>query len=234
MVRAKKVELPFAAWRDIPRQLYKKIMKIGVMNAGEVLSYNMAQMAIVYFVVQMGTASLAAFTYTQNITRVSFAFALALGQAGQIQTSYFIGKGWVDDILHRVQKYYLVGLAASISIVVSLFIFRYPLIDLFTQDPEIVALVALLIGGSIFVESGRVSNLIFIAALKGAGDIKFPVQMGILSMWGVAVMFAYLLGIHWGYGILGAWIAIGMDEWLRGIVMIRRWRSKVWTRFALT
>jgi putative MATE family efflux protein len=234
MVRAKKVELPFAAWRDIPRQLYKKIMKIGVMNAGEVLSYNMAQMAIVYFVVQMGTASLAAFTYTQNITRVSFAFALALGQAGQIQTSYFIGKGWVDDILHRVQKYYLVGLAASTGIVVSLFIFRYPLIDLFTQDPEIVALVALLIGGSIFVESGRVSNLIFIAALKGAGDIKFPVQMGILSMWGVAVMFAYLLGIHWGYGILGAWIAIGMDEWLRGIVMIRRWRSKVWTRFALT
>ncbi len=234
MVRAKKIELPFAAWRDIPRQLYKKIMKIGVMNAGEVLSYNMAQMAIVYFVVQMGTASLAAFTYAQNITRVSFAFALALGQAGQIQTSYFIGKGWVDDILHRVQKYYLVGLAASTGIVVSLFIFRYPLIDLFTQDPEIVTLVALLIGGSIFVESGRVSNLIFIAALKGAGDIKFPVQMGILSMWGVAVMFAYLLGIHWGYGILGAWIAIGMDEWLRGIVMIRRWRSKVWTRFALT
>jgi putative MATE family efflux protein len=234
MVRAKKIELPFATWRDIPNQLYKKIIKIGVMNAGEVLSYNMAQMAIVYFVVQMGTASLAAFTYTQNITRVSFAFALALGQAGQIQTSYFIGKGWSDDILNRVQKYYLVGLAASISIVVSLFIFRYPLIDLFTQDPEIVTLVALLIGGSIFVESGRVSNLIFIAALKGAGDIKFPVQMGILSMWGVAVMFAYLLGIHWGYGILGAWIAIGMDEWLRGIVMIRRWRSKVWTRFALT
>ncbi|WP_112480692.1 MATE family efflux transporter [Vibrio variabilis] len=234
MVRAKKIELPFDAWRAIPTQLYKKIMKIGVMNAGEVLSYNLAQMTIVYFVVQMGTASLAAFTYAQNITRVSFAFSLALGQAGQIQTSYFIGKGWVDDILHRVQKYYLVGLAASTGIVVSLFIFRYPLIDLFTQDPEIAALVALLIGGSIFVESGRVSNLIFIAALKGAGDIKFPVQMGILSMWGVAVVFAYLLGIHWGYGILGAWIAIGMDEWLRGIVMIRRWRSKVWTRFALT
>jgi putative MATE family efflux protein len=234
MVRAKKIELPFATWRDVPSQLYKKIMKIGVMNAGEVLSYNMAQMAIVYFVVQMGTASLAAFTYAQNITRVSFAFALALGQAGQIQTSYFIGKGWVDDILHRVQKYYLVGLTASTGIVVSLFVFRYPLIDLFTQDPEIVTLVALLIGGSIFVESGRVSNLIFIAALKGAGDIKFPVQMGILSMWGVAVVFAYLLGIHWGYGILGAWVAIGMDEWLRGIVMIRRWRSKVWTRFALT
>ncbi|WP_240206532.1 MATE family efflux transporter [Vibrio sp. CyArs1] len=234
VVRKKRIELPFNQWREIPKALYKKIMKIGAMNAGEILSYNMAQMTIVYFVVQMGTSSLAAYTYAQNITRVSFAFALALGQAGQIQASYFIGKGWIDDILGRVQKYYLVGLIASTGIVVLLFLFRYPLIDLFTQDSEIVVLVALLIGGSIFVESGRVSNLIFIAALKGAGDIKFPVKMGILSMWGIAVLFAYLLGIHWGYGVIGAWIAIGMDEWVRGIVMIRRWRSKVWTRFALT
>ncbi|MFA0440443.1 MATE family efflux transporter [Vibrio sp. 10N.286.49.C2] len=234
VVRSKNIDLPFSQWRIIPKALYKKIVKIGAMNAGEILSYNLAQMTIVYFVVQMGTSSLAAYTYSQNITRVSFAFALALGQAGQIQTSYFIGKGWTDDILHRIQKYYLVGLAVSISIILAIFLFRYPLIDLFTQDSEIVALVAMLIAGSLFVESGRVSNLIFIAALKGSGDIKFPVQMGILSMWGVAVLFSYLFGIHWGYGVIGAWIAIGLDEWVRGIVMIRRWRSKVWTRFQLT
>ncbi|MFA0084308.1 MATE family efflux transporter [Vibrio sp. 10N.261.51.F12] len=234
VVRSKNIDLPFSQWRIIPKALYKKIVKIGAMNAGEILSYNLAQMTIVYFVVQMGTSSLAAYTYSQNITRVSFAFALALGQAGQIQTSYFIGKGWTDDILHRIQKYYLVGLAVSISIILAIFLFRYPLIDLFTQDDEIVALVAMLIAGSLFVESGRVSNLIFIAALKGSGDIKFPVQMGILSMWGVAVLFSYLFGIHWGYGVIGAWIAIGLDEWVRGIVMIRRWRSKVWTRFQLT
>ncbi len=234
MIRSKGIELPFSQWRAIPSAIYKKIMKIGAMNAGEILSYNMAQMAIVYFVVQMGTASLAAYTYTQNITRLSFAFSLALGQAGQIQTSYFIGKGWVDDILMRIQKYFVVGLLASMSGMVLIYVFRFPIIDLFTQDPEIVALVAMLIAGSIFIESGRVFNLIFISALKGAGDIKFPVQMGILSMWGVAVVSSYLFGLHWGFGVIGAWLAIGMDEWLRGIIMLRRWRSKVWTRFSLT
>ncbi len=76
------------------------------MNAGEVLSYNMAQICIVYFVVQMGTSSLAAFTYAQNIARFSFAFALAIGQAAQIQTGYYIGKGWVTSILKRVQIYF--------------------------------------------------------------------------------------------------------------------------------
>ncbi|WP_435237210.1 MATE family efflux transporter [Psychromonas sp. PT13] len=234
VIYSKGINLPFKAWRNIPKTIYKKILKIGAMNAGEILSYNMAQMTIVYFVVQMGTSSLAAFTYMQNITRVSFAFSLALGQAAQIQTSYFIGKGWVDDILIRVQKYFLVGLIVSMSVILIIFGFRYEIINLFTQDPEIIPLVAMLIAGSIFIESGRVFNLIFISALKGAGDIKFPVQMGILSMWGIAVLSSYLFGLHWGCGVIGACLAIGMDEWARGIIMLRRWRSKVWTRFSLT
>ena len=233
LIRSKDIELPFKDFRNIPNAIFQRIIKIGAMNAGEILSYNMAQMTIVYFVVQMGTSSLAALTYMQNITRLSFAFSLALGQAAQIQTSYFIGKGWHDDILIRVQKYFLVGLIVSTSAILLIFTFRYSIIDLFTQDKEIVELVAILIAASIFIESGRVFNLIFISALKGAGDIKFPVQIGILSMWGIAVLSSYMLGIYWGYGVLGACLAIGMDEWIRGIVMFKRWRSKTWVRFSL-
>jgi len=42
-----------------------------------------------------------------------------------------------------------------------------------------------------------------------------------------------MLGIYWGYGVLGAYLAVGMDEWTRGIVMFKRWRSKKWVRFSL-
>jgi len=166
LIRSIGIKLPFREWRDIPNTVYQRIMKIGAMNAGEVLSYNMAQMTIVYFVVQMGTSSLAAYTYMQNITRLSFAFSLALGQAGQIQTSYFIGKGWIDDILIRVQKYFLIGLLVSTSAILLIFAFRYPIISLFTQDKEIMTLFAILIGGSIFIESGRVFNLTLISLFK--------------------------------------------------------------------
>lgn len=233
MIRFEGIDLPYQQWKKIPKTIYHKIIKIGAMNAGEILSYNMAQMAITFFVVQMGTSSLAAYTYAQNITRLSFAFTLALGQATQIQTSYFIGKQWVDDIYIRVQKYFVVGLLVSTTVILLIFAFRYPIIDIFTQDSDIIPLIAMLIAGSIFIESGRVFNLIFISALKGAGDIKFPVQMGILSMWGIAVLCAYLLGLQWEYGVIGAWLAIGLDEWFRGIIMFKRWRSKVWTRFSL-
>ncbi|MEZ8058662.1 MATE family efflux transporter [Vibrio splendidus] len=233
VVRGKGIDLPLKQFKSVPKAIYQKIMKIGSMNAGEVLSYNMAQITITFFIVQMGTSSLAAFTYAQNIARLSFAFALAIGQGSQIQTGYYIGKGWVDEITSRVQRYFVVGFIASTSITCMVYIFRFEILDLFTQDPEIIALAALLIAGSILLEAGRVFNLIFISCLKATGDIKFPVKMGILSMWGIGVAMSYLLGVHWGYGVFGAWMAIAMDEWFRGLIMVRRWRAKKWTRFSL-
>ncbi|MBG0760971.1 MATE family efflux transporter [Vibrio cidicii] len=227
------IDLPMRSLAQVPSAVYKKILKIGGMNAGEVLSYNMAQITIVYFVVQMGTSSLAAFTYAQNIARFSFAFALAIGQATQIQTGYYIGKGWIESITKRVQIYFLVGFVSSVTVASTIYFMRDAILTLFTQQPEILMLAGSLVMGSIVLEAGRVFNLIFISALKGAGDIKFPVQMGILSMWGLGVVFSYLLGIHWGYGVFGAWMAIALDEWFRGLIMARRWRSQVWLKHKL-
>lgn len=219
--------------KQVALETYKKILRIGVMNAGEVLSYNLAQMVIVYFVVQMGTTSLTAFTYAQNLARLTFTFSVSLGQASQIQTSYFVGKGWNDTILGKVQKYFLVGFIASVSISAIFYFFHQPILGLFTDNPEVIEIAAGLMLGSILLEGGRVFNLIFISALKGAGDVKFPVQAGIISMWGLGVALTYLLGIYFGMGVIGAWLAIAADEWARGIIMAFRWRSKRWERFKL-
>jgi putative MATE family efflux protein len=219
--------------RNVVAETYKKILRIGVMNAGEVLSYNLAQMMIIYFVVQMGTASLTAYTYAQNLARLTFTFSVALGQASQIQTSYFIGKGWNDDILVKVQKYFVVGFIASVSVSSIFYLFSGPLLNIFTNDPEVLKLATGLMLGSILLEAGRAFNLIFIAALKGTGDVKYPVQIGIVFMWGLGVGLTYLLGIYFGLGVIGAWLAIAADEWARGIIMAFRWRSRVWEKFKL-
>lgn len=227
------ISLPMKTLFSIPKEIPKKIIKIGSMNAGEVLSYNLAQMCIVYFVVQMGTASLTAYTYAQNISRFSFAFALSIGQASQIQTSYYVGKGWLENIYKRVQRYFVVGFIGSLITSLIIYFNRSLIIGLFTEQSDIVEMTSILILGSLLLETGRVFNLIFISALKGAGDIQFPVKIGIISMWCLGVFFAYLLGIVGAYGVIGAWLAVALDEWVRGIIMAWRWRSKVWMQFSI-
>ncbi|MCR5045020.1 MAG: MATE family efflux transporter, partial [Treponema sp.] len=98
---------------------------------------------------------------------------------------------------------------------------------------QIVSLVKTLLLLSIYLEFGRSLNLVFIGALKGAGDIKFPVLYGMFSNWCIMVFLSWLLGLKFGLGVAGFWLGIGSDETTRGIVMFFRWKSKRWMQKAL-
>lgn len=76
-------------------------------------------------------------------------------------------------------------------------------------------------------------NIVLMSSLKSAGDVRFPVMIGIFSMWVFAAGLSYVLGVHFGLGLLGIWIAQGIDEWFRGIFATRRWLSKPWERLSL-
>ncbi|MFB2652757.1 MATE family efflux transporter [Shewanella seohaensis] len=231
VIHRKGIPLPMPRLKLLPRSTYWSVMRIGLLNAGEMLSYNVAQMTIIYFISQMGTLSLTAYTYGLNISRFIYCFAVALGQASQIQTGYYVGKQWFDEITLRVQKYCLVGFIASLAIVLAFYWQRFTIVGWLSENPEVIQLTALLLLGSIALETGRVFNLVIISALKGAGDVAFPVRVGLFSMWGIGVLLAWFFGLHLGYGVLAAWLAVAADEWVRGLIMVHRWRSGRWQRF---
>lgn len=80
----------------------------------------------------------------------------------------------------------------------------------------------------IFLEIGRATNLVVINSMRAAGDVKFPTYLGMASMWGVSVVGGYILGIAFDLGLVGIWIAMAMDEIVRGIVVLIRWIHGGW------
>jgi putative MATE family efflux protein len=214
---------------DMPR--FKAILKLGLPNAGEGLSYNLAQLAIMFFVASLGTAALAAVAIAQTISRFIFVFAMSVGNGSQIMSSYFVGQQRFSELKVNVHRYWQVGVSISLFMALLIAIGRNPMAAYFSSDPETAKLIVALIITSIFLEPARAINLIVISALKGAGDVVFPVKMGILSMWGVGVLFAYLLGIHWSFGVVGIWLGVAMDEWVRAIIMVVRWQKDKWRAF---
>jgi len=102
----------------------------------------------------------------------------------------------------------------------------------FTDNPTIIAAAVVLLRIAIIQEPGRVFNLVVINSLRATGDVYFPIQMAVLSMWFIWVPLAYLLGIKLGWGLPGVWIAMTIDEWTRGVLMQRRWRSRKWVKHA--
>ncbi|WP_109688572.1 MATE family efflux transporter [Tumebacillus permanentifrigoris] len=223
-------DLPFRVLLKFPRYALMSILRIGVPAAGENLSYNASQLLITYFISMLGTAALTTKVYTQNIMMFVFMFSLAVSQATQIMVGHFVGAGQKEDAYQACMRSLKLSFLVSLSMAGVFSIFREQLMGFFTDDPSIISMGSKLILMTLILEPGRTYNLVVIAALRAAGDAKFPVYMGILSMWGISASLAYLLGIHYGLGLLGMWIAFTVDEWFRGLFMLWRWRSRKWEK----
>lgn len=217
----------------VPREAFRLVLKVGVPTAGESLSYNVSQITVMAMISTLGTYAMSAQVYTMTVLRFVFVAAIAIGQATQIKTGYFVGAHQNEIVYKKVFKYQLVATACSMVMITIVNLIKSPVVHIFTDIPEVHGLVCTLLLYSAYIEFGRSLNLIYIGALKGSGDVRFPVLYGIASNWAVQVLLSYILGIKCGLGLVGFWLGIGTDETTRGLVMLWRWKSRRWEKHRL-
>ena len=83
-------------------------------------------------------------------------------------------------------------------------------------------------GAQRFLEIGRGANIVLVQCLQAAGDIRIPVFVGVFGMWMFAVTLSYYFGIVLGWGLVGVWIAMAIDEIIRALIFVWRWQSGKW------
>jgi putative MATE family efflux protein len=209
-----------------------RILQIGVPAAGENICFMVSFMIITYFVGQMGATALATFAYAMQLSMIMMMLGISIGIATEVVIGHMVGAGDFDAAYRQLLRSLRIGLAVTVALTVTVVLAARPLFAMFSANPEIVAAGASLLLISLALEPGRTFNLVVINSLRATGDARFPVLMGMCSMFGVAVPLAWLLGLHWGWGLTGVWIAFTCDEWVRGISMYRRWKSRVWETHA--
>lgn len=224
------IPLPFSSSFKLSPFHIKGVLKIGLPSAGEHLSYSGSQMLITFFITLLGTTALTTKVYTFNIMMFIFLFAVAIGQGTQILIGHLIGAKSYDSAYKMCLKSQTYAMIISFLMAGIASLFAKPLLSIFTDNPEIIKEGTILLYLTLLLEPGRSFNLVIISSLRAAGDVKFPVIMGVISMWGVSVPLAYLLGITFDLGLIGIWLAFTADEWLRGLFMLSRWRKRKWQK----
>ena len=224
------IPLPFSSSFKLFPLHIKGVLKIGLPSAGEHLSYSGSQMLITFFITLLGTTALTTKVYTFNIMMFIFLFAVAIGQGTQILIGHLIGAKSYDSAYKMCLKSQTYAMIISFLMAGIASLFAKPLLSIFTDNPEIIKEGTILLYLTLLLEPGRSFNLVIISSLRAAGDVKFPVIMGVISMWGVSVPLAYLLGITFDLGLIGIWLAFTADEWLRGLFMLSRWRNRKWQK----
>ncbi|AOZ92916.1 MATE family efflux transporter [Paenibacillus crassostreae] len=212
----------------------REIFKLGIPSAGENLSYSASQVVIMMIATLLGTTAITTKIYTQTLTGYIFLVSVSIGQATSIMIGHLIGAGDPEKARATGLRHLKIGLFLSVSVSLVLYLVSKPLMGLFTDDINVINMSANLILLSVLLEAARACNVIMIASLNASGEVKYPVMMGLILMWGVSIPAAYLFGIVWGHGIYGIWLAFIIDEWIRAYFMIRRWRSGKWRQIRLS
>ncbi|CUH97280.1 putative membrane protein [Propionispora sp. 2/2-37] len=219
-------------WRQLlsfPVTELKQLLKIGFPAAMENMSYNLSQTVLMMIIiVHLGADAYITRTYAWSVIKMAFLFSLAIGQANIIMIGQLVGAGKFVEAEKAGMKNFWIAFKAAWLIGGILFLFRYYFMEIFTMDAWIIGLGALIFTIDAFLEPGRTFNIVFIYGLRGAGDVNFPVIIAVLSMWSVTIGLGYYLGVILGLGLPAIWAVMLMDEWLRGLCMLWRWKSGAW------
>ena len=212
------------------RKVLGQIIKIGLPSAFETALYNVAMTLVMRFLNQMDAEGLnvTARSYTAQITNFSYCVGAALAQANAIMTGWRIGANEYDECDRGTKKAAIIGVIVAACVEAVFALSAGWIMQLFTDNPQMIALVQKLLFIDIFLEMGRVTNLVYGNALKTSGDAIFPVVMGAAFMFLCAVGGTYLFGIRLGFLAVGAYIGLAADECVRAVGMFLRWRSGKW------
>lgn len=204
------------------------VLHIGVPGAAENIAWRLAFMTSLAAVAQLGAHALATHAYTMQFLHVILMFSLAIGFAVEILVGHMIGAGELHAAHKLVRKSLGLGIVVAFLVASSFALAGPWLLTKFTSDPEIVAMGCTLLWWTVLVEPGRTFNLVVINALRATGDARYPVLAGAASMAVVLAGGSWFLGVHLGLGLVGVWIAYAADEWIRGLLMWRRWATLGW------
>lgn len=208
----------------------KDIFKIGFPSALEQFIYQVSEFFILILVNGIGTLAVTTQVYVFNLTLPVLVFAVALSQGNQVIVGWHIGAYEDEEAYQRTIRSMWIGIITVLIISTTVYLNAQWILRIFTSNPEIIQTGKNVLLVFIFLEMGRLSNIMVIQALRATGDVKYPVYAALISMFGIKVPLAYYLVMVQDLGLVGVFIAIAIDEIFRGFFVYIRWTRKPWLK----
>ena len=215
-------------FHPFPWQEMRNLFRIGIPAMSEEMSYSLSQIVITFFINQISTDALATKVYCTTTITFVILFSTSIVQGGDILVGHYVGQ-------LRYRAAYILGnyvyrMATILTLIVAAVLAAggHTLMTLLTDNAYIIATGTWIFCIDFFLSYGRVKNIFACGTLRATGDAVYPVIVGVICQWSVAVGVAWTLGIPCGLGLLGIWFAFCLDENLRGVILMRRWHSLKW------
>ncbi|MDP2858408.1 MAG: MATE family efflux transporter [Bacillota bacterium] len=225
---SKRIKISFREGYALDWPLLKRAFTVGLPAAGEQLILRSGQVTFARVVSGLGTVTYAAHQVGMNVLSMSF----QPGQAFAVAATTLVGQGLgaerPDQAEIDVREARRLGVIVGCSMAALFFFFGRQIAMLYTSDPEVVSMTALVLRLYAFVQPAQSTQFIYAAALRGAGDAKWALYSTAIGIWGGRVIIGYILIEFFGMAIMGAWLGMAADQLGRSFVTSLRFGTGRW------
>ncbi|MCR2805678.1 MATE family efflux transporter [Paenibacillus soyae] len=212
--------------KQFHRGLFGEILRIGWPLGVNMSCWVFSQLAIYAYIAMIGAAELAARTYMNTLESFCFMLGYSIALALQIQIAHLFGAGRMQEAYRTAYRALFIGLGIVIVNAAVIYLLGKPVLGLFTKDETIVAFGVSLLGLNILLQPGKMLNMAIQNALNAVGDTRFTMWISLGSLTIIATGVSYWFGIGLGWGLTGIYIAMILDEYVRGALALTRWRGR--------
>ncbi len=206
-------------------------LRLGIPVALERSLISLAQITITAIISSIGTIAVAANHLAVTAESLSYMPAYGMASAGTTLVGQAVGAGRNDLAKRFARVTTYIGIFIMTLGGLGLFVFAPQLISIFTSDPEVKALGAQVLRIVAFAEPFFGASIVVQGSVRGAGDSKVPFLLNLATMWLVRITLSVALAPR--MGLIGVWIAMATELFVRGVVFLWRLYSNRWLHIRL-
>lgn len=222
----------FIKWNEVFRKfdwrLFSKVLKIGLPAAVERVLISTGQIIYTRLVASLGTTAYAAHSISINVESLSYMPGIGFATAATAMVGQYLGAGDVRGAQRSTAISLLMAVAIMGTMGMLFFSFPVLFLKMFTDDPDIIAMGAVLLRIVAFTQIPECIGMVIPGALRGAGDTRIVVYITLLGMWLVRLGFTWIFLNYLNWGLMGAWIAMFLDWSIRSVLYWFRFKSGGW------
>lgn len=209
------------------------VANIGSSTLAEQIFLRIGFLIYSIIVANLGTRDFATHQIAMNVMNISFAFGDGLSVSAVALVGRSLGekRGDLARIYGGVCQ--RLGVCFSCLLSVLFFFFGQNIYEMFTDDPAIISLGAIIMRLMCLIVFLQISQVIYSGCLRGAGDAKYVAFVSLISVALVRPGFGYLFCYPLSMGLIGAWVGLLLDQCVRFAMTTIRFNSGKWVNIKL-
>ncbi len=208
--------------------IISRLAKVSATGAGQFLIASASWIFLMRIIALFGSQAIAGYTIGIRLIIFTILPAMGISNAAATLVGQNLGAKQPERAVMSVNRAAIFNMAFLFSVSLIYVIFSYPIVHLFSTEPNVVEASVLtlriLCAGYVIFAYAMVAG----SAFNGAGDTFTPTVVNFICFWCIEIPLGYLLAVYFDWQLPGVCWAIVISESLMALILFFLYRQGNW------